>query len=414
MANIQERKNKDGKIISYSICVHKGRDLNGKQLKPYAMTFKVDPTWSERKIQAELKKAVVLFEEQCKYGIVADNKQTFEKYAQYFLELKQRTGVKHRTIVRYRELLERINPAIGHFKLADLKPQHLNSFYEQLSKDGMNKSTGGKLSNKTIIEHHRLIRTILSQAEKEMLVQYNSASKATPPKMDKKEANYIETEDIERILEYAKSESLKWQVAINLLVFTGCRRGEIMGLKWNKIDFQNNLITIDTNLLYSTEKGIYQDTPKTEQSKRKINVPSSVIELIKTYKREQNLKRLQMGSAWFDTGFVFTQENGGPMHPDTLTDYCTKFTAKYNKKIEKQNKETGTKAPLLPHITPHAFRHSQASMLILNGLDCATVSKRLGHAKISTTTDIYSHIMQKADKSAATALENILLKKNAQ
>lgn len=74
MANIQERKNKDGKIISYSIRVHKGRDLNGKQLKPYAMTFKVDPTWSERKIQAELKKAVVLFEEQCKYGIVADNK----------------------------------------------------------------------------------------------------------------------------------------------------------------------------------------------------------------------------------------------------------------------------------------------------------------------------------------------------
>ena len=170
MANIQERKNKYGKIISYSIRVHKGRDLNGKQLKPYAMTFKVDPTWSERKIQAELKKAVVLFEEQCKYGIVADNKQTFEKYAQYVLELKQRTGVKHRTIVRYRELLERINPAIGHFKLANLKPQHLNSFYEQLSKDGMNKSTGGKLSNKTIIEHHRLIRTILSQAEKEMLV----------------------------------------------------------------------------------------------------------------------------------------------------------------------------------------------------------------------------------------------------
>ena len=99
------------------------------------------------------------------------------------------------------------------------------------------------------------------------------------------------------------------------------------------------------------------------------------------------------------------------MHPDTLTDYCTKFTAKYNKKIEKQNKETGTKIPLLPHITPHAFRHSQASMLILNGLDCATVSKRLGHAKISTTTDIYSNIMQKADESASTALEKILLKK---
>ena len=107
MANIQERKNKEGKIISYSIRVHKGRDANGKQLKPYTMTFKVEPNWSERKIQTELKKAVVLFEEQCKKGLIADNKQTFERYSNYVISLKERTGVKHRTIIRYKELLKR-------------------------------------------------------------------------------------------------------------------------------------------------------------------------------------------------------------------------------------------------------------------------------------------------------------------
>ncbi|CCY62894.1 integrase family protein [Clostridium sp. CAG:967] len=416
MANIQPRKNKDGKIISYCIRVHKGRDTNGKQLKPYTMTFFFDEKWSEKKIQAELQKAATLFENECKKGFVADNKQTFERYANYVIDLKERIGVKHRTIVRYKELLERIKPAIGHYKLCDLKPQHLNAFYDQLSKDGINKATGGKLSSKTIIEHHRLIRTILAEAEKELLVPYNAASKATPPKNERKEANYIEIEDIERILFYSLQEPLKKQVALNLLIFTGCRRGEIMGLQWSDIDFKNNLINIKRTSLYSKDRGIYQDTPKTEQSKRSISVPAKVMELLRVYKKEYNTKRLALGTAWTDTGFILVQENGKPMHPDTLTDYCSSFRTKYNNIIEKENKDRPktNKLPLLPHINPHAFRHSQASMLILSGLDCATVSKRLGHANISTTTNIYTHILHEADKKASDKLENILLNQNKQ
>lgn len=416
MANIQPRKNKDGKIISYCIRVHKGRDTNGKQLKPYTMTFFFDEKWSEKKIQAELQKAATLFENECKKGFVADNKQTFERYANYVIDLKERIGVKHRTIVRYKELLERIKPAIGHYKLCDLKPQHLNAFYDQLSKDGINKATGGKLSSKTIIEHHRLIRTILAEAEKELLVPYNAASKATPPKNERKEANYIEIEDIERILFYSLQEPLKKQVALNLLIFTGCRRGEIMGLQWSDIDFKNNLINIKRTSLYSKDRGIYQDTPKTEQSKRSISVPAKVMELLRVYKKEYNTKRLALGTAWTDTGFILVQENGKPMHPDTLTDYCSSFRTKYNNIIEKENKDRPktNKLPLLPHINPHAFRHSQASMLILSGLDCATVSKRLGHANISTTTNIYTHILHEADKKVSDKLENILLNQNKQ
>lgn len=416
MANIQPRKNKDGKIISYCIRVHKGRDTNGKQLKPYTMTFFFDEKWSEKKIQAELQKAATLFENECKKGFVADNKQTFERYANYVIDLKERIGVKHRTIVRYKELLERIKPAIGHYKLCDLKPQHLNAFYDQLSKDGINKATGGKLSSKTIIEHHRLIRTILAEAEKELLVPYNAASKATPPKNERKEANYIEIEDIERILFYSLQEPLKKQVALNLLIFTGCRRGEIMGLQWSDIDFKNNLINIKRTSLYSKDRGIYQDTPKTEQSKRSISVPAKVMELLRVYKKEYNTKRLALGTAWTDTGFILVQENGKPMHPDTLTDYCSSFRTKYNNIIEKENKDRPktNKLPLLPHINPHAFRHSQASMLILSGLDCATVSKRLGHANISTTTNIYTHILHEADRKASDKLENILLNQNKQ
>jgi integrase len=416
MANIQPRKNKDGKIISYSIRVHKGRDANNKQLKPYAMTWIVPEGWTHSRIEKEVNSQAILFEQKCKEGTVADNKQTFEKYALYVISLKERTGIKHRTIVRYNELLQRINPAIGHIKLADLRPQHLNAFYEQLSQDGMNKKTGKKLSSKTIIEHHRLIRTILVQAEKEMLIMYNSASKATPPKLERTEANHFEIEDIENILFYSKNESLKWQLALNMLIFTGCRRGEIMGLKWNKVDFKNNQIRVDINLLYSKEKGIYEDTPKTEQSKRTITIPGELIEMLKTYKKQYNEHRLALGDKWNNTGFLFTQENGNPMHPDTLTDYCNEFSKKYNKIIDLENKgkKESEKLKLLPHINPHAFRHTQASLLFFAGADCTTISKRLGHSKVSTTTDIYSHLMQKADETASDTLADVLLRNNKQ
>lgn len=415
MANIQPRTNKDGKIISYSIRVHKGRDAFGKQLKPYVMTWVVPEGWTKSRIEKEVQAQAVIFEQKCKEGTVADNKQTFEKYANYVINLKERTGIKHRTIVRYNELLQRINPAIGHIKLADLRPSHLNAFYEQLAGDKMNKKTGKKLSNKTIVEHHRLIRTILVQAEKEMLIMYNSASKATPPKLERTEANHFEIEDIENILFYSKRESLKWQIALNLLIFTGCRRGEIMGLKWNKIDFKNNQIKIDTNLLYSKEKGIYEDTPKTEQSKRTVSIPAELIEMLKTYKRQYSEHRLALGNKWNNTGFLFTQENGNPMHPDTLTDYCKEFSIKYNKLINKTNEENKNKKEfeklkLLPHINPHAFRHTQASLLFFSGADCTTISKRLGHSKVSTTTDIYSHLMQKADETASETLADVLLR----
>lgn len=138
MASIQPRRNKEGKIISYSIRVYKGRDINGNQLKPYTMTFKVRPNWSERKNLIELQKAANRFEDECKKGLIADNKQTFEKYANYVIDLKERNGIKHRTIDGYRKILPRICNEIGHIKIVDLRPQHLNKFYELLSKDGMN------------------------------------------------------------------------------------------------------------------------------------------------------------------------------------------------------------------------------------------------------------------------------------
>jgi RNA polymerase-binding transcription factor DksA len=147
MAYIQPRRDKDGNIISYSIRVHRGRGTDGQQLKPHSMTWKLTLDMSARQIEKELKRQEVEFEKQCKAGFDVSNKQMFAAYADYVLELKEQQRVKHRTINRYKELLVRINTAIGHIKIGDIKPQHLNEFYKMLGGAGVRKG-GGKATPK--------------------------------------------------------------------------------------------------------------------------------------------------------------------------------------------------------------------------------------------------------------------------
>ena len=403
------------------------------------------------------------FEKQCRDGLTSDGRKRFDEYCNYVIELKEQMGAKHATIVMYKDLTRRIFPAIGHIKLCDLRPDHLNSLYIELSKPGSAKSrswahsktdlaailkergltriklaalsgvqvnavydaVNGKrvsehtakaiadafgmklsdaflvmtetkaLSAKTILEHHRLISTVLEQALKEGFVAVNVASRATLPKVERKEVNYFQPEQLATIREALEQEPLKWKTIVHMLLITGARRGEILGLKWQYVDFEQNRIYICNNVLYRADRGIYEDTPKTEKSKRYIYLPSETMELLCEYKAWQIAERERLDGYYFDRDFVFTQDTGAPMHPDSVTDWLDKFSRRHG----------------LPHINPHAFRHTMASMLYFNGADSVSISKRLGHAQVSTTANIYAHVIEDADKKSADILANIFLKK---
>ena len=463
MANIQERRNRSGKLISYSIRVHRGRGPDGKQLKPWTATFEVSPTWSEKTARKKAEAFAAIFEKECREGVTSDSRQTFQSYCDYVLELKESRGVKHSTIVRYRELTTRIYPAIGHLKLKDIRADHLNSLYTALGKEGagaesvhatakidlamllkqrsvtraaladaaglpirnvydavkgkpvslevakaiaaaleipLEKSfsiekTSRTLSPKTIVEHHRLISTVLDQAEKEGRVPFNVAHKATLPKIRKKEVNYFQPEQIADIRDALEEEPIKWRTITHLLLITGARRGEILGLKWDKVDFEGCKVHICNNVLYSADRGIYEDTPKTATSDRFITLPGETMQLLQQYKVWQMSEQLRLGEYYQDQGFVFSQDNGKPMHPDSVTDWLKKFSQRHG----------------LPHINPHAFRHTMASMLYFSGVDSVSISKRLGHAQVSTTANIYGHVMEEADQKNADILADVFLKK---
>ena len=462
MANLQERRDKSGKLISYSVRVHRGRGPDGKQLKPWTATFDVSPTWTEKSAKKKAADFAATFEKECRAGVTSDSRQTFQAYCDYVLETKEARGAKHRTIVRYRELTDRIYPAIGHIKLKDLRADHLNSLYTALGKEGSGTgsahatakvdlvpllkekaltrasiadSTGvslrtvydavkGKpvnveaakaisealgrsldktftieknsrtLSPKTIVEHHRLISTVLDQASKEGLVPFNVASKASLPKVQKKEANYFQPEQVAAIREALEREPIKWRTLVHLLLITGARRGEVLGLKWDKVDFEGNRIHICNNVLYAPDRGIYEDTPKTATSDRYISLPAETMQLLRQYRAWQSGERLRLGGYYQDQGFLFAQDSGKPMHPDNVNVWLRSFSKRHG----------------LPHINPHAFRHSMASLLYFNGVDSVSISKRLGHAQVSTTANIYAHVMEAADKKNADILADVLLK----
>ena len=395
MASITPRKNKSGEIISYKIRVSRGRGL-----KPYEITWpakgtEIPKNWSQKRIDKELERISHEFEEECRFGHVCVDKTTFEDYANYVIDLKERTGLKFSTTERYRELLRRIiddkYDGIGYLKIDEIRPYHLNRFYKKLAEPGMNQKTGGYLSNKTILEYHRLISTILSQARKEGLDPENVAERATPPKKEKHEASFFEPDVVIAILKALENESLKWQAFTCLIIDTGARRGELLGIKWSSVDFESNTIYICNNVLYSKNKGIYEDTTKTGVN-RLVAISPVVMSILSAWKEEQQLEKADMGNLWNDTDFVFTQKNGKVMHPDSVTDWYRKFS-----------KRNG-----LPPVYPHKFRHTQASLLIHAGIDIVSVSKRLGHAKVSTTTDIYAHLLAEADKSACDALDKVI------
>lgn len=458
MATIEKNQGKKG--VSYRITVYSGFDSQGKRIR-HRTTWKPDDGMTARQQEKAVQKIAADFERSIEQGYVVDDTQRFGEYAQYVIDLKARTGTKHRTIVGYQKLLIRTNQAIGHLLLRDIRPFHLNQFYNNLAEKGIRQTTdraiakpefrnllkekkmsmakvarlagvaestvnqAGKglpilrekaeavakaaqidfgtlftvqeynepLSNTSILAYHRFIHMVLACGVKEMILPYNAADKTVPPKKEKTEVGTFQTSELIAIRDAAAKEPIKWQMIIHLLMITGCRRGEIVGLKWDRVNWQDSSIHIDCTLLYTPERGVYEDTTKTG-AERTIKLPKETMDLFRQYRFWQLETRLACGDRWKDTPYVFTGEYGGHMAPDTLSGYLSNFEKRYG----------------LVHIHAHKFRHSMASILYYSGADPVSISKRLGHAQVSTTQNIYSHLIQQADTQSAERIADAIFR----
>ena len=394
MANIKRIEGKTG--VSFQITVTQGRDINGKQVRHYR-TWKPEGKMTERQMQKTVERAAADFEREIEQGYQTDNRQTFSSYARYVIALKRSAGIKERTLSHYEYLLSRCDQAIGHLRLCDIRPQHLNLFYQNLQEEGVRSgksratakldlaaflkkegvtrdalasragvspttittacrkepimeakadqisaALGRKtkdlfsieqdrtpLSAKTVAEYHRFIHTVMQQAEDELLIPYNPAAKASAPKVGKTKPDFYEPDTVAAILDAAEQEPIKWKTMLHLFLITGRRREDICGLKWEKIDFENHIVCIDTSLLYLPKLGIYESTTKTENTTF-LPLPEETMQLLREYRAWYNELRLKNGDRWQDSGFLFVKNNGAPIHPDSFAGWLRKFTKRHN------------------------------------------------------------------------------------
>lgn len=264
----------------------------------------------------------------------------------------------------------------------------------------------GTLSAKTILHHHRLISSILAQATRDRIVPFNVADRnyMKAPKQEHKEAAFLDDEQARHVLELLDNASIKWKTIMYLLIFSGIRRGELLGLEWNDIDFDNKVIHIRRTSQYVQHMGIITKSPKNDTSFRTIKLSEMMFDQLREYQQYWQKLRKDLGDDWQNmieitladgktqiviNDRLFIKDDSTTMNPDSVTDWTSKFVKRNN----------------LPHFTPHSLRHTHATLLIAEGVSIPTVSRRLGHSSISTTSKIYVHAIQSADEIASNAIE---------
>ncbi len=384
MANIRKRGN------SYQIRVSCGCDTNGKQVFQ-TMTWKPTEGMTEKQIEKEVQRQAWMFEEKCFKGQVTSNVK-FENFAEQWFEEYARVNLRNTSFERMKQLTQRVYPAIGHLRLDKITGRHLQQFINGLALNGKSKKTGKPLSRKTVIHHLSFISDVFSYAVKMDMISDNPARRVTVPKGEKKEKEIYTIEEVEKILTLLESEPIKYRSFFTLAIYSGFRRGELLGLEWKDIDWETGVISVRRTSNYTKAQGIYTDTTKTKKSQRTLKFPRYIIDMLWELKQEQDRERERVGSKWEDHDRLFTKWNGMPMNNQTPYGWFTEFCEKNE----------------LRFCDIHSMRHFNASVLINAGIDAAAVSSALGHSCIGTTTNIYCHVFQQAQARVGDAIASAL------
>ena len=374
---------------TYRIRTSCGYDVNGKQVIK-SMTYKPQAGMSDRAIEKEVNRQAVLFEEQCKQG-QSVTAAKFETFAETWLKEYAEITVKRTTMCVYRELIKRVYPVIGHIRIDKISPLNIQKLVQTLSNEGM--------SPRTIKTYVRFVSGILNYAIKKRLITYNPCTTVDFPKERPKEQlthEIYSIEEVKQLLELLKQENdekLPFYVYFVLAVYMGARKGELLGLEWKDIDFDNDMISINRAYYYSyLEREYYTDTPKTATSRRILKLPIHVMETLRSLQAWQEKYKELCGGSWVDNDRLFTTYTGETMATTAPRDYFQRFC-----------KRNGIR-----YIKPHAFRHFNASILINSGVDIVTVQAALGHSTPITTLRVYSHAFNNAKTRAMEAIANAI------
>lgn len=328
------------------------------------------------------------------------SKTTLNEFSQKWLETYVKPNLSPTTYQSYTEKLNmHILPYLGHKRLDKITPFDIDSLYNLLANKLTNrKDENGNyktLSPASIHRVHEIISSMFSSAYKWDLVPYNPCTKVTKPKYKRTKMTCYDEETSKKLInKLLETAPLKYKCFVILAMLGGFRRGEIVGLHWDDIDFKNKKITINRSVYYLGRKGVNEKSTKTDSSNRTIAISGICFDLLKQWRAEQGKMRLALGNKWQGAENIFTTDNGRIMNPATGPKWFSEFLKKHG----------------FPHIRFHDLRHTFATLLISYNVDVKTVSHKLGHASATTTMNFYVHNLESTDKASAELLENMLVK----
>ena len=381
---------------TYLIRISCGLDGSGKQITK-SRTFKPSkPNLSYQRLNKEIELFVAAFEEEAKLDNPAMrfDRITFAEFCPKYLELKK-TVLSPNSYAFYETIINtELLPKFGRMKLREIKTYHIQEFIQYLTteKKCRNIESGG-ISPSTVRRYATVLRSILSLAyQLEYTDTDAGASKRIIfPKIDTCEVEVYDEEEVRQILAALDTEPINIRALVELAIFTGMRRGEIVGLKWSDIDFENQSVSVKRSIYKPKDGKALEKEPKSKSSIRTIYIPEHLIKTLREYKLHQDRHISFMGDAWNKLDYIFTEEDGMVMNPQTPTRQFSNFLKRHN----------------IRHLKFHGLRHTSATMLLANGCDIKTVSSRLGHADIETT-GIYVHALPSSDKAAAKTFDTFI------
>jgi integrase len=447
----------------YKITVYSGYDERGNQRKRKRTWTPPLNLHTKHEIQKELEKIVVALQEECDNESKTNSNITLSDFVNLWYDRYANKHLKPTSLNYYRTTLTRILPAIGNIKLKDLNRSHIDHLYITLEEQGTTRrvnyvfasdfkefckqkriiryklaesavlsddvlerlckcqpisqksymklipyigeenfkpiNANQKLAQNTVHHHHHTLTAILQKAVKWGYMDENPCTKVEAPKLERKEAAYLDDTQIKKLMELLEAEPEQHRTMIHLLINSGMRRGEACGLKWEDVNFEDCIISVRRESLYLAGKGVYEEDGKTKSAKREFMLSQEVIDMLRKHKTSQLEIRFALGDMWIESGYVFTQQNGKPIYPGTITAWFGEFIKRHNLGEDWKG------------IHIHSLRHSNASLLISKNIPLTTIAHRLGHANPAVTTAIYSHHLKSVDTLAANALADVFFTK---
>lgn len=343
---------------------------------------------------------------------VEPHKVTVKQWLETWLNITIKGSIKETTWLIYESLIKNhINPEIGGIRILNLQASHIQKLYNDKLYGGRsdkrkNKETGeleqkeGGLSPKTIRHIHQVIKGSLDQAVKERFLQVNPAAAVKLPKLLKKEMKTLNIDQVKKFLETVSNNKYykRYYAAYLLELYTGLRRGELLGLRWKDIDFKNYTIKVVQQLVKVGTTHILRELKTESSQNRVIAITDDVIQALKEHKKnkaseyeligydEKNIKKM------LSEGLVFTNELGNMLQPRNLL----------------RNFKGALKAAGIEIIRFHDMRHTFALLSLQQGVDIKTLQSDLGHESIETTLDRYGHVNEEMKRDAARKRQELL------